>query len=123
MVYEISQPKRGPCEIASWLRNDFAAPCTPSTKIFAEKGHGAAKSFRSQGAFSQPSPDFAASFLGLQNYFAAKGHFRRGLFWAAKSRRPWFFSCSLASFDSQRPSFNFFAIPLKLNHSKILSYI
>ena len=54
-------------------RGGFAA-----AKIFVERGHGAAKSFRSQGAFSQPRPDFAAGFLGLRKYFAAKGHFRRG---------------------------------------------
>ena len=91
--------------------------------VFHRGGHGAAKSFRSQWAFSQPSLDFAVGFLGLRKYFVAKGHFRKGLLWAAKSRRPWFFSCSWASFDSKRPSFLFLAIPPKLDHSKRLSYI
>ena len=55
---------------------------------FATKGR-----FRSQWAFSQPRPDFATCFLGLQNYFIAKSHFRKGFLWAAKSRRPWIFPC------------------------------
>ena len=64
-----------------------------SCKNFRRGGHGAGKSFCSQGAFSQPNPDFAAGFLGLQNYFATKGHFRRGPFWAVKFHRPWIFPC------------------------------
>nr|CAN60793.1 hypothetical protein VITISV_015830 [Vitis vinifera] len=51
------------------------------------------RKFSQRGAWgceiiSQPKLDFAACFLGLRNYFAAKGHFRKGLLWATKSRRP-----------------------------------
>ena len=99
-------------------RGDFAA-----AKIFVERGHGATKSFRSQWAFSQPRPNFTACFLWLRNYFATKGHFRKGFLWAAKSRRPWIFPCFWTFFYSKQPSFNFFAIPPKLDHSKRLSYI
>ena len=31
---------------------------------------------------------FAEGCVGLRNHFAANGHFRRGLFWAAKFRKP-----------------------------------
>ena len=31
---------------------------------------------------------FAEEGVGLRNYFAADGHFPKGLFWAAKFRRP-----------------------------------
>ena len=64
-------------------RGGFAA-----AKIFAEEGVGLRNLFRSGGPFSQPNLDFAADTKGLRNYFAADGHFRRGLFWAAKFRRP-----------------------------------
>ena len=78
------------CEMKGGLRNGTRVPMGGfvATKIFAERGHGAEKSFCSQGAFSQPRPDFVVCFLGLQNYFAAKGHFRKGFLLAAKSRRP-----------------------------------
>ena len=74
----------------SQLRNDTRVPRGgfAAVKIFAEDDYGAAKSFRSEGPFSQPSLDFATGFLGLRNHFAANGHFRRGLFWVAKFRRP-----------------------------------
>ena len=81
------------------------------------------KSFRSGGAFSQPTLDFAVGTLWLRNHFVADGQFRRGLSWAAKSLRPLNFSCSWALFGSLRPSFPFFAIPPKLDYSKNLSYI
>ena len=35
-----------------------------------------------------PKGGFAEEGVGLRNYFSADGHFRRGLFWAAKFRRP-----------------------------------
>ena len=55
----------------------------------AAKWHSCAKGvFRSGGPISQPTPDFVAGTLWLQNDFAVDGHFRRGLFWAAKFRRP-----------------------------------
>ena len=53
-------------------RGGFAA-----AKIFAKEGVGLRNLFRSGGPFSQPNLDFAAD-----------GFFRRGLFWAAKFRRP-----------------------------------
>ena len=113
------------CEMKGRLRNGTRVPkgCLSTAKNFVEEVHGAAKSFRNQGAISQRRPDFAAATWGLQNYFAAKGHFRRGPFWAAKFRRPWIFPCFWAPLDSQRSSFNFFAIPSELDHSKRLSYI
>ena len=67
---------------AKWghgLRNGTRVPrgCLAATKIFAGGSYGAAKWFRSRGSIFQPTLDFAAD-----------GHFRRGLFWAAKFRRP-----------------------------------
>ena len=48
-------------------------PRAPSTHNLAKHPH---------------KPHLAAGFLGLRNYFAAKGRFRKGPFWAAKFRRP-----------------------------------
>ena len=48
----------------------------------------AAKLFRNGGLFSQPTLDFTAGTLGLRNHFVADGHFHKGLFWAAKFRKP-----------------------------------
>ena len=77
------------------------------------RNHFAAKGrFRSQGLISQRA-----------SWGCEKGHFRKGFLWAAKSRRPWIFPCFWTFFYSKRPSFNFFAIPPKLDHSKRLSYI
>ena len=91
MVYEISQPKRGPCEIASWLQNDFAAPCTPSAKIFAAaKLFAAAKHpfgtrlpFRSyeilytqKHQFSQPHPYFVGGFAAAKPPLSTRVPFR-----------------------------------------------
>ena len=64
-------------------RGGFAA-----AKIFAEEGVGLRNLFRSGGPFSQPNLDFAETPKGCETIFAADGHFRRGLFWAAKFRRP-----------------------------------
>ena len=70
-------------------RGGFAA-----AKFFAGGGYGAVKLFHNGRPISQPTLDFAAGTLWLWNYFAVDGHFRRGLFWAAKFRRPLNFSCS-----------------------------
>ena len=61
---------------------------------------------------------FCSGFLGLRNNFAAKWQFRRGLFLAAKFRRPLFFPCFNTFSCSKRLSFNFFAIPPDFDHPK-----
>ena len=74
----------------SQLRNGTRVPrgCFAAAKIFVWGNYGAAKWFRSKGPISQRTPDFATSTLWLRNYFAEDDHFRKGLFWAAKFRRP-----------------------------------
>ena len=123
---------------ALWFRSRFAAAkwgyCAAKWHSCAKRGFRscenfckgvcwAAKSFRSRGPFSQPTLDFAAGTEGLRNHFAANGHFRRGLIWAAKFRRPLKFLRIWAPFGSLRPSFIFFAISPTKDHSKRWSYI
>ena len=50
------------CEMKGGLRNGTRVPRGgfAVAKIFAEREHGTAKSFRNQGAFSQPMGVFAA---------------------------------------------------------------
>ena len=50
-------------EAAKWRSCAKGVFC--SCENFHRRGHGATKSFRSQGAFLQPSPDFATGFLGI----------------------------------------------------------
>ena len=75
-----STKSRFGCENGPPLRNKFRSPTPPSTKIFV-----AAKTPLGTRV---PKGGFAEEGVGLRNYFAADGHFPKGLFWAAKFRRP-----------------------------------
>ena len=118
MVYEISQPKRGPCENGHWLRNDFAAQRSP----LRNQGLAAKTPFRCEMLceipkalripFSQPQPHFAAGFVAakhllgtrvpfhnLQPHFALRNalrnpqSFKNPNFAAIAPFRRWFRSC------------------------------
>ena len=75
----ISQLRNG----VTVLRNGIRVPRGgfAAMKIFAEGGMGLRNHFAAQWSFR-------SDFLGLRNNFAAKWRFRRGLFLAAKFRRP-----------------------------------
>ena len=57
VVCEISQPKIAPCEIATSLRNDFAAPCPPLRKFSQLRNHLLAHECH----FAASYPHFAAT--------------------------------------------------------------
>ena len=79
-----------PCEIGVWLRKleisrfgDFAAISQLRNGVTVLRNGTRVP----RGGFAA-AKIFAEGAIGLRNHFAAKWHFRRGLFLAAKFRRP-----------------------------------